>query len=109
MAERWVDIAAAEDFPPGTQAAVEVGGRSLVLMNLDERYFAVANICPHAGRPLAEGEVANFKLTCPFHGYTYDLRTGKNVDFPHEELPVRTFAVRVENGRVQVLMEDRGG
>ena len=43
-------------------------------------------------------------LTCPYHGYTYHIKTGKNIDFPDEERRATTFPIHVEGGRVQVQL-----
>jgi nitrite reductase/ring-hydroxylating ferredoxin subunit len=65
----------------------------------------VRDACPHAGKPLRDGSVCGTVLTCRYHGYAYDVRSGRHVDFPYDELPVRTLAVRLREGRVEVDTE----
>lgn len=100
---KWVDLGPAADFAAGKQKTVRAEGVPVAVFNLDGKHFAIADICPHAGMPLGQGEVCDKVLTCPFHGYAYNIETGKNVDFPDQEPPVRTFPVRVaESGVLQV-------
>ena len=101
----WSDIADADDLPEGGRLCVTVNDKSLVVLRVNDAVYAIANTCPHAGRPLEEGEVRGLTITCPFHGYAYNLRNGKNLDHPEFEPPVPTFPVRIEDGKVQVAIE----
>jgi len=102
----WIDIGPAADYPADSKTCIEVGGRGLVVMNIGGEYFVVANICPHAGMPIGDGDLAGKVLTCPYHGYAYNVESGANVDFPREEPPVRKYEVRVREGRVEVDMAE---
>ncbi|MCC7408833.1 MAG: Rieske (2Fe-2S) protein [Phycisphaeraceae bacterium] len=101
----WTPLGKASDFPPGTQVGLTVGDKPLVLINLDGQFVVISNVCPHAGMPLEDGEVRHGKITCPYHGYTFCLDTGRNADFPNDEPPVRKYPTRVENGELQVQIE----
>lgn len=103
---QWIDIGPADQHPDGTQTCVQAADRSIVLFRLGHTYHAVANICPHAGLPLADGERRGMALTCPYHGYTYHIGTGINLDSPDHEPPVRTFPVQVTHGRIQIDIAD---
>lgn len=108
--EYWADLGPADDFPTDKQACVRADGVPMVVMNVAGELYALENRCPHAGRPLGDGERAGMTLTCPYHGYTYHIKTGKNIDYPDEETPVRTFPIRVHDGRVQAqLTTDKDG
>lgn len=100
----WTDLGPASDFPRDSQHCLRAQGVPLVVINVADEFYALKNICPHAGRPLGDGERAGMTLTCPYHGYTYHIKTGKNIDFPEDEAPVRTFPIRVYDGRVQALL-----
>lgn len=101
----WVDIGEQAKFSPGEQVCLEVEDARIVVFNVDGELLSIANICPHAGLPLGDGELRGLVLTCPFHGNGYNVKTGANVDFPYEELPVRTYPVRLNGGRVEVYVE----
>jgi nitrite reductase (NADH) small subunit/3-phenylpropionate/trans-cinnamate dioxygenase ferredoxin subunit len=99
----FVTVARVEDVAPGTVAAVEAGDEKLALANVDGRFYALQGACLHLGGPLGEGKLdANHYLTCPWHGWKYHVKTGKN-DFDLA-IQARTYEVRVEDGEVQVAV-----
>jgi len=101
---KWIDIGPSSDFPPDAQACLQPEGMGVVVFNIDGDLHAIANICPHAALPLGEGERQGKVIVCPFHGYAYDVTTGRNVDDP-AELPVMRYEVRkTDAGRVEVKL-----
>lgn len=101
----WHTVATAADLPDGTRQCVEIADRELVVFRTGDAVYAVLNQCPHAGLPLEDAQLRGRVLTCRYHGYAYRLDTGRNIDFPHEEPPARTFPARIHDQQVQVLME----
>jgi sulfite reductase (ferredoxin) len=105
----FVAVARVEDLPPGAVRAVVVSGRPLALANVDGEVVALDGTCPHAGGPLGEGELeGRVSLRCPWHGASFDVRTGAPQAGPAPG-PVATYPVRVEDGVVQVAVEGRPG
>ncbi len=92
--EGFVRVARASEVPPGAAKVVVVQGHPVALFNVGGSFHAVSNVCLHRGGPLGEGQLDGAIVTCPLHGWEYDVRTGKNVGNPLARL--RTFAVRVE-------------
>jgi nitrite reductase/ring-hydroxylating ferredoxin subunit len=76
MAKR-IKIAGTQDVPPGKAAAFDVEGRRIALFNIEGSYYAIDDTCTHEGGPLCEGEVRGFKVTCPWHGADFDLKSGE--------------------------------
>ena len=72
----FVSVGCVNDFPPGVGRAVIVGRRRVAVFRLDEGIFAIDNLCLHQAGPLADGVVENGVVTCPWHGWSYDVRTG---------------------------------
>ena len=101
----WTDIADADELPVGGRLCTAIAGKAIVVLNVDGQPYAIANTCPHAGRPLENGEVRGLTITCPYHGYAYNLRNGRNLDYPDVEPPVKTFAARIVGGKIQVASE----
>jgi 3-phenylpropionate/trans-cinnamate dioxygenase ferredoxin component len=102
MPER-VRIAACSDVPPGSGRVVVALGRVLALFNLEGEYFAVDNSCPHRGGPLGEGHLAGCIVTCPWHGWQFDVKTGKSpLDARHS---VRTVALQREGMDLFALLD----
>ena len=71
-----------EDIPLYEGRAAIVGGRRIAVFRTDEGLFALDAHCPHAGGPLGDGIVAEGCVTCPLHGWRFDLRTGACADKP---------------------------
>jgi nitrite reductase/ring-hydroxylating ferredoxin subunit len=96
-------VARVEDLPPGTVTTVYAGDEPLALARVGDEFYATQHACLHLHGPLGEGKLEDHVLTCPWHGWQYDVRTGEN-EFDRA-LQLRTFEVRVEDGNVQVAAE----
>jgi nitrite reductase (NADH) small subunit len=101
-AEGFVTVARAEDVSPGTVTTVRADETAIALANCDGEFYATQHACLHLEGPLGEGRLEDCVLTCPWHGWQYDVRTGKNVfDLA---IQLRTYEVRVADGDVQVAV-----
>jgi len=74
--------AKATEIPSGTIREVHVAGKPVALANVAGRFFAIDNTCLHHGGPLGEGIFQDKVVTCPWHGWQYDVTTGKVVQNP---------------------------
>ncbi len=99
------------DLLPGERKVVEVERRSIGVFNVHGEYYALRNLCPHQGAPLCRGIITGTNLPsqpgeyiwerdgeilrCPWHGWEFDITSGRSVFNPHR-LRVRTYAVTVE-------------
>lgn len=101
---RFVSLGHKENFPGDQIVAVEVEGRNIALVKSGEDYYALNNSCPHVGAPLAGGWVAGQVLTCPFHGWQFDIRTGLSV--VPEGTHVSCYPTKLENDEVYVDIGD---
>lgn len=113
-------VASVDEIPSGGRKIVEAAGRSIGVFNLGGEFFALRNRCPHQGGPLCEGKLwgvieaavpgeVHFSregeiLTCAWHGWEYDIRTGQSWCDP-SRLRVRSYNVRVEPGATIVAAE----
>lgn len=93
-------IAEAKDLTPGSGTTVDAAGRTLALFNVDGTLYALDNTCPHRGGPLGEGDLDGAVVTCPWHGWQYDVTTGVRDGSP--SVRVACYAVTVEDGVVYV-------
>jgi len=119
LGERAVVLEAA-DLPPGRSFPVKAFGTTIALFNVDGDLFALENRCAHHGAPLCHGRVSGALLpsapgeyrygregrvlTCPWHGWEYDLETGKTLF--DSGIWVRTFEACWEDGKA-VLYDRR--
>ena len=117
----FTDVAGSGDIRENAAHAARVDGVRLLLTRVDGEVRAIENKCPHLGLSMARGKVDGAVIQCPWHGSTFDVCTGKNLDwitavagmkvpdwsrgliaFGKQPTSVRTFAAREENGRVLV-------
>lgn len=90
------------DVPPGQVREAWVGGRAVAVANLEGELHAVSGLCAHAGGPLGEGTLAGSGLTCPSHGWTFDLRDGRCQVDPARS--VERYRVVVRDGWIFVQL-----
>ena len=97
---RFVKLASLEGLPPGSAAEVEFEGRVYALYNIDGVISAINGVCPHQGGPLAEGTIEGTTVTCPWHGWQIDVRSGKTPMGP--KVTQEVYEVKIEGGDVLV-------
>jgi nitrite reductase/ring-hydroxylating ferredoxin subunit len=106
-------VATVDDILPGKRMLVNVEGRDIGIFNVGGEYFAVGNRCPHEGASLCKGRIVGLVessepgsyqfsrrgelLRCPWHGWEFDLRTGKSWCEP-DRTKVRSYDLKVESG-----------
>ena len=100
MAEFAKAIAKA-DLTAGHGVMVELQGKKIALFNVDGAFHAMDDTCTHAGGPLSDGELDGTVVTCPWHGATFDIKTGSVLDPPAPD-GVRSYEVRIEGEDVLV-------
>ena len=98
MATEFHKAAKVSDLMPGKGLVVQVAGMRLALFNCDSVFYAIKNTCPHMGGELGEGLLTGDIVTCPWHGWRFNVRTGKNPEA--DVVGVRTFEVRVEGEEI---------
>jgi len=71
-----VRVCAVEEIPAGQGKEVLAGDRIVALFHVDGQFYALDGVCPHAGGPLGEGTLSGSIVTCPWHGWQFDVTTG---------------------------------
>ncbi|MBA2596503.1 MAG: Rieske (2Fe-2S) protein [Chloroflexota bacterium] len=126
-------VAHVADIPPGERLIVEIAGRSIGIFNVGGCFYALKNSCPHQGGKLCLGRTVGLAsaarpgeisytregeiLRCPWHGWEFDLATGRSVFDPHRtrvksypvevepaELQAETYPVEIDRERVVVVL-----
>ncbi|MFA5939483.1 MAG: non-heme iron oxygenase ferredoxin subunit [Sinimarinibacterium sp.] len=92
------------ELAPGTKKVVEVGGKCVLVCNVNERLYAISNVCSHNEKPLERGRVGNGWIACPAHGARFDLATGAALNLPAKN-PIATYPVQVVDDWIEVLVE----
>lgn len=100
-------ICGASEVPPDGAAAFDVDGTRIMVANVQDTYFAIADTCTHAQGSLSEGyiDVDECTVECPLHGAVFSLRSGEVLEPPAEE-DVEHFAVTVEGDDLYIEVGD---
>lgn len=93
-------VARADEIEPGSLACVRVGEQDVTLARVGDEFFATQGHCLHLEGPLCQGRLEGHVLSCPWHGWQYDVRTGEN-EFDRA-IVLETFEVEVEDGEVRI-------
>jgi len=90
------------DIPPGKMLLVESEGKTILVANENGNYFAMEDTCTHQGASLSEGTLDGSTVTCPWHGSTWDCKTGKLIAFASQLKDLASYKVIVESDSVFV-------
>ncbi len=117
---RYVSVAKTSDIPAGQKKRVELDDKDILIVNIDGKFYAIDDRCGHMNMSLAVGKLTGKHVTCPFHGATFDVTTGKAVAKHSEQIDqyvqsmnlpivktkdVKKYNVRVEGDNVQVEVD----
>ena len=94
----WKELIRAAECPPGSSREVVVGEQVVALFNVEGSFYALDGVCPHQGGPLGEGELVGCIVTCPWHGWQFDVGTGQQQ--LNKNLIQPRFETKVEDGTV---------
>lgn len=98
-------VAKVSEVTPGQVRQVELDdGTNVCLANVGGTFYAIAGACSHMGGPLAEGELEDTVVTCPWHGAMFDVTSGEVLGPPADD-SVAKYEVRVRGGELQVAVE----
>lgn len=115
-----IRVAAVDDFAEGDRKIVDVDGVDVGVLNVADEFYAIENRCCHDSGPVSAGTVrerleaefttpgervqedytGDLTITCPWHGWEYDLESGVHIGDPSYALS--TYDVFVEDGEVYV-------
>jgi len=74
---RFVKVATLEELVASGSLELEREGHILALFRDEDEVIAMDGMCPHQGGPLASGEIRGNVLSCPWHGWQFDLKSGQ--------------------------------
>jgi nitrite reductase/ring-hydroxylating ferredoxin subunit len=95
-----------DDVPALRGWPVRAGADHIAIFRVDGRLLAVENVCRHVGNPIDDGFVEGGCVTCPWHGWRYDLRTGDHLTLFGRRRGLRTYPVRLDGDQVLVDVEE---
>ena len=104
MTNGFVSVGRVSDFVPGAGKMVDVNGRHVAIFRLGDDLYAIDNLCLHRGGPLCEGTIDDNVVTCPWHGWSYEIKTGTMVQDPR--VGVSKHEVKIDGEDVKVRLTD---
>ena len=96
----FVKVAAAAELEPGSGRTCDVNGTPVAVFNVDGAVHAIDNVCLHRQGPLGEGALEGKQVTCPWHGWQYDVTSGACLTRPGTG--VKRYESKVEEGNILV-------
>ena len=94
-------VAKIEEVPSGTGKVVFAGDKPIALFNINGEFYAIDNTCPHRGGPLGEGDLNDKTVTCPLHGWEFDIANGSSPT----GAAVNTYKVTVDQNTKEIKVE----
>ena len=110
----FTEVSKVDELKNGMMKAVNVAGRQILLARVEDKYYAIDNLCSHMKGNLSQGKLEGTVVTCPLHGSQFDISNGQVVRWlkgglmskvgsalkPSKDLTV--YNVKVEDGKVLV-------
>jgi len=101
----FVPVGRIDEFTPGQGRMVTVNGRHVAMFRLGGEFFALDNMCLHRGGPICEGMIDDKEVvTCPWHGWSYEIRTGTMVQ--DRRVGLSKHDVKIDGDRISVRLTD---
>ncbi|PHS12993.1 MAG: ferredoxin [Blastopirellula sp.] len=99
----WISLGSIEQFAAESATEVVVGTSIVAVIQVEEQFFAIDGICAHQGGPVGKGQMCGHVVTCPWHGWQYDVRSGK-----HElsEIHQQSFEVEIRDSELWINMPE---
>ncbi len=97
---KWINAGKVSDIAEGGSIILQAENKKIALFKSGGKFYAIDNLCPHRGAPLADGHVENCRVTCSWHAWEFDLKTGECLTVPDGK--VKAYAVKIEKDEVFV-------
>lgn len=95
-----IRLGSVTDIPDNDFRVFNLEAIDVVVYRIENRFYAVSPLCPHAGVNLARGPLDRTVVTCPGHGLRFDVTTGRCLD--RDDLMLTRFSVVADGGEVYV-------
>jgi nitrite reductase (NADH) small subunit/3-phenylpropionate/trans-cinnamate dioxygenase ferredoxin subunit len=98
----FVKVATVSQVAPGAGMVASVNDKEVAVFNVDGTFYAIDNVCKHRGGPLGEGELEGDTVTCPWHGWQYNVKNG--VCLTKDGIKMDSYQVQVEGEDVKIAL-----
>lgn len=96
----FTKAALTKDIQDGSGITVELEGKSIAVFNSNGKFYAIDNTCKHRGGPLGEGSLDGNVVTCPWHGWQFDITNGNCVTNPAGK--INGYALKIEGENILI-------
>jgi nitrite reductase/ring-hydroxylating ferredoxin subunit len=97
----WTRLGAVADFGEKI-TLIELGRNKIAVARMNGELYAFNGVCPHSAGPIHRGEVEGTVVTCPLHGWRFDVRDGGRE--LHDYRPLKIYEIKIEDGEVHVKL-----
>lgn len=101
----WRSVARVADCRIGEMYCIKREQQRILIANVAGQFYAVDQRCSHEDASLCQGALQGLRIKCPLHGSRFDLISGQALEDP-ATAPLRTYAVRVEQEQIYILLDD---
>jgi nitrite reductase/ring-hydroxylating ferredoxin subunit len=101
----FVAVGPVSDFPDGQMRKADAAGMAVLVLRRGDKFYAIANVCSHAGGPLDEGTLDDDVVTCPWHSSRFCVLDGRTLGGP-ATFPQATMVVRQRDGMLEVKLAE---
>ncbi len=100
--DNLISVCKVDELPSGQSKCIKLEGKEIGLFNVNGKYYALNNVCIHAGGTLHDGPLNCDKaqISCSWHAWTFDLATGKCVSHPKQDVFAKTYPVKIVNNEI---------
>ena len=97
----FLAVVAADSIAEKSFACFQLEGVAIAICRFRDEYFAIENLCSHALATFDEGRLRGYRIMCPLHGASFDVRDGSCTGAPATR-PIRSFPLRIRQGMLEV-------
>jgi 3-phenylpropionate/trans-cinnamate dioxygenase ferredoxin subunit len=97
----FIPVASVEELKEGERLIIEIDEKPIVILNIANHYYAIADVCSHDDGPVGEGNLEGFEIICPRHGARFDVRTGKVLALP-AFVDIPAYPVRLVGDQIEI-------
>ncbi len=108
-------VAETAEIPVGKMKVVKIKEEEILIINVDNKFYAIANHCPHKLGDFSNGVIEGNIISCPVHGSRFDVTSGKNIQGPKLFMhrgttsDLKTYELRIEGGKISVYLRSVWG
>ncbi len=97
----YIPVGTVDELPSGQRLFIDIDGKPIMIINLQGKYYAIADVCSHDDGPVGEGALEGFEIICPRHGARFDIRTGRVLALP-AFVDIPAYPVRIVDNQIEI-------